>query len=146
VWAAVAQALQWLNYEMDDRGSIPGRSMILFSLSHRVQTGPGAHLASYEVGNGGSVPEGKAAGAWSRPLTHLHLAPRLKTCGAMPPLPHVFMARYLAKHMDSFAFRVSWLHQPVPYSMWPAPTCEGVNPGTSATSIMTIKTSTQNHS
>jgi hypothetical protein len=34
-----------------------------FSAHHRVQTGSGAHLASYPMGTRGSFPGGKAAGA-----------------------------------------------------------------------------------
>jgi hypothetical protein len=34
-----------------------------FSLHHRVQTGSGAHLASYPMGTGGSFPGGKTARA-----------------------------------------------------------------------------------
>jgi hypothetical protein len=34
-----------------------------FSLHHRVQTGSGAHRASYPMGKRGSFPEGKVAGA-----------------------------------------------------------------------------------
>jgi hypothetical protein len=34
-----------------------------FSLHHRVQTGSGAHPASYSVGTSGSFPGGKAAGS-----------------------------------------------------------------------------------
>jgi hypothetical protein len=34
-----------------------------FSLHHRVQTGSGAHPASYPLGTGGSFPGGKVAGA-----------------------------------------------------------------------------------
>jgi hypothetical protein len=34
-----------------------------FSLRHRVQTGSGAHAASYAMGTGGSFPGSKAAGA-----------------------------------------------------------------------------------
>jgi hypothetical protein len=34
--------------------------------------------------------------------THLHLAPRLIMRGAVPLLPHVFMAWYLVKHKESF--------------------------------------------
>jgi hypothetical protein len=33
-----------------------------FSILHVVQTGSGAHQASYSMGNGGSFPGGKAAG------------------------------------------------------------------------------------
>jgi len=36
---------------------------------HRVQNGSGAHPASYPLGTGMSFPWGKAAGAWSWPLT-----------------------------------------------------------------------------
>jgi hypothetical protein len=39
-----------------------------FSLLHVVQTGSGAHPASYPMGTGGSLSEVKAAGAWSWPL------------------------------------------------------------------------------
>jgi hypothetical protein len=40
-----------------------------FSLHHCIQTGSGAHPASYPVGTGGSFPDGKAAGVWSWQLT-----------------------------------------------------------------------------
>jgi hypothetical protein len=40
------------------------------NLLHLVQTGPGAHPASYPMGAGGSFPGGKAAGVWSWPLTY----------------------------------------------------------------------------
>jgi hypothetical protein len=36
---------------------------------HSVQTGSGAHQASYSVGTGVSLPAGKVAGAWNWPLT-----------------------------------------------------------------------------
>jgi hypothetical protein len=39
-----------------------------FSPLHVVQTGSKAHLASYPMGNWGSFPGGKAAGAWSWPF------------------------------------------------------------------------------
>jgi len=42
-----------------------------FSLRHRVQTGSGAHPASYITGTGCSFPEGTAAKAWSWPLTSI---------------------------------------------------------------------------
>jgi len=42
-----------------------------FSLHHRVQTGSGAHPASYPMGTRGSFPGGKAAGTWSWPLTSI---------------------------------------------------------------------------
>jgi hypothetical protein len=40
-----------------------------YSLLHVVQIGSGAHPASYPMGTGNSFPGGKAAGAWSWPLT-----------------------------------------------------------------------------
>jgi hypothetical protein len=56
---------------LDDRGS---RVRFLvgagnFSLHHRVQNDSGAHPASYPMGTMGSFPRGKAAKAWSWPLT-----------------------------------------------------------------------------
>jgi hypothetical protein len=40
-----------------------------YSLHHRVQAGSVTHRASYLMGIRGSLPGGKAAGAWSWPLT-----------------------------------------------------------------------------
>jgi hypothetical protein len=38
-----------------------------------------------------------------REVDHIRLVPRLRMCGAIPPLlPHVFMSWYLVKHRDSF--------------------------------------------
>jgi hypothetical protein len=54
-----------LRYGLDDRGSrvrFPARAEN-FSLNHHVQNGTGAHPASYLMGNRGSIPGGKAAGA-----------------------------------------------------------------------------------
>jgi hypothetical protein len=61
-----------LGYGLDDRGSrvrFPAGAGS-FSL-HRVQNGSGAHPASYPMGTRGSFPGGKAAGAWSWPLTFI---------------------------------------------------------------------------
>jgi hypothetical protein len=41
------------------------------NIHHRVQTGSGAYPASYPSGTRVSFPGGKAAGAWSRPLTSI---------------------------------------------------------------------------
>jgi hypothetical protein len=54
-----------LGYGLDDRGSrvrFPAGAGN-FSLHHRVQTGSGAHPASYPMGARGSFLRGKAAGA-----------------------------------------------------------------------------------
>jgi hypothetical protein len=40
-----------------------------FSFLHVVQTGSGAHPASYPMGNAGSYIGDKTAGAWNWPLT-----------------------------------------------------------------------------
>jgi hypothetical protein len=52
-------------YELDDWGSAVRFSARTgnFSLHHRVQTGSGAHPASYPMGTRGSFLGGKAAGA-----------------------------------------------------------------------------------
>jgi hypothetical protein len=50
-------------YGLDDLGvgvRVPGQE---FSFLHVVQTGSGAHPASYPMGTGDSLPGGKAAGA-----------------------------------------------------------------------------------
>jgi hypothetical protein len=49
-----------MSHGLDDRGSFPGRAGN-FSLHHHVQTGSGAHAASYAMGNRSSFPRGKAA-------------------------------------------------------------------------------------
>jgi hypothetical protein len=62
-----------LGYRLDDRGSrvrFPAGTGN-FSLNHRVQTGSGAHPASYPMGTVGSFPGGKAAGERSWPLTSI---------------------------------------------------------------------------
>jgi hypothetical protein len=46
----------------EGRSSSPGS---VKNFLHVVQTGSGAHPASYPMGTRGSFPEGKAAGAWS---------------------------------------------------------------------------------
>jgi hypothetical protein len=66
----------------DDSGSIPGGGEEFF-FRHHVQTGSGAHPASYPMGTGGSFPGDKAAGAKGSPL---HPVPASKMRGAIPPL------------------------------------------------------------
>jgi hypothetical protein len=53
-----------MGYGLNDRDSIPGRTRG-FSFLHSVQTGCGAHIASYQMGMGLSFLEGKAVGALS---------------------------------------------------------------------------------
>jgi hypothetical protein len=56
-----------------------------FSLHHRVQTGSEAHPACYPMGTRGSFPGGKAAGAWSWPLTPS--SAEVKECVDFPNTP-----------------------------------------------------------
>jgi hypothetical protein len=63
----IAETAQWVvgiatGCGLDARGSIPGRGKG-FYLLRSVQTGSGAHSASFSMGTGSSFPEGKAAGA-----------------------------------------------------------------------------------
>jgi hypothetical protein len=70
----IAQLVQWRVYNLDDR----------------IQTGSGVHPASYAMGTGGSFRGVKLT-------THLHIMPRLRMRGAIPPLPqYVFMALALS--------------------------------------------------
>jgi hypothetical protein len=49
-------------YKLGGSGSIPGRARI-FSVFHIVETGAGAHQATYPIGTVISLTEDKAAGA-----------------------------------------------------------------------------------
>jgi hypothetical protein len=98
-----------LGYGLDDRGSrvrFPAGAGN-FSLHHRVQSGSGAHPASYPMGTRGSFPGGKAAGcegdhsppssaevknAWSYTSTS----------------PYVFIAWCLVKHRDFTFLPLPW--------------------------------------
>jgi hypothetical protein len=76
-----------LGYGLDDRSSrvrfLAGAGS--FSLHHRVQNGSRTHPASHPMGARDSFPGGKAAEM--KLTTHLHLVPRSRMRGAIPPLP-----------------------------------------------------------
>jgi hypothetical protein len=61
----IAQPVQRLGYGLDNRSSrvLFPTGAGNFSLHHRVQTGSGAHPASYPMGTRVSFPGGKVAGA-----------------------------------------------------------------------------------
>jgi len=62
-----------LGYGLDNVGSmfqLPAGAGN-FSLHHCIQNGSGAHPALWWIGTMGSVPGGKATGAWSWPLTSI---------------------------------------------------------------------------
>jgi hypothetical protein len=61
-----------------------------FLLLYIVQTGSGAHPISYPMGTGGSFPGGKAAGAWSWPLTSISAEVKKKFYSSAPQ--YAFMA------------------------------------------------------
>jgi hypothetical protein len=73
-------------YELDGRGSNPGRGK--FFSSSQVQTGSGAHTASYPMGTGGNFPGGKVAEACEAHNPPLSSA-EVKNGGAIPPLPNM---------------------------------------------------------
>jgi hypothetical protein len=76
-----------------------------FSFHHRVQTGSGTRPTSYPMGSRGSFPGGKAAGAWSWPLTSINT--EVKNAWIYNSTPqYVFMAWCLVKHRDSITFHV----------------------------------------
>jgi hypothetical protein len=63
-----------------------------FSLHHHVPTGFGARPASYSMGTRNSFP-GSKNGRGVKLTTHLHLVPRSRMRGAIPPFPqYAFMA------------------------------------------------------
>jgi hypothetical protein len=66
----IAQWVQQLGYRVDDWGLIPGWGKDL-----SLQIGSGAHAASYPMDAGSK---------------HLHLVPRLRMQGSIPPLAHIY--------------------------------------------------------
>jgi len=63
-----------------------------FSFLHTVQTGSGAHPASYSIGTGSPPPlPVKAAVFRVKLTTHLHLMPSLKISGAVTLLPLTYL-------------------------------------------------------
>jgi len=64
-------------------------------LHHCIQTSNGAYPASYPKVNGGSFPRG-TNGQDIIVTTHLHLVPRLRVSGSIPPPPNIFIAWYLS--------------------------------------------------
>jgi len=73
-----------------------GAMMKFYSLRHQVQTASWANPTSYPMSTGSSIPWGKAAGG-VKLTTYLHLVPRLRMRGALPPLPKYVMRWCLIK-------------------------------------------------
>jgi hypothetical protein len=95
-----------LGYGLDDRGSrvrFPAGARN-FSLHHRLQNGSGPPpLQPPTQCVTGALSVGESG--WGVKLTtHLHLVPKSRMSGAIPPLPQlVFMMWCLVKHRDNFA-------------------------------------------
>jgi hypothetical protein len=74
-----------------------------FTLRHRVQTGSGAHPASYPMDTG-LFPWG-LSGRGVKLTIHLNLMSMSKNAWSYTYTPqYVFMSRYLVKHRDYFTF------------------------------------------
>jgi hypothetical protein len=93
-----------LGYGLDDRGSRVRFSAGAgnFSLHHSVQNGSGSHPASYPMGTRGSFSAGKAAGAWSWPLTSSSAEVNAWSYTSTPQ--YALMAWCLVKHRDNLTF------------------------------------------
>jgi hypothetical protein len=111
-----------LGYGLDDRDyrvRFPAGAG-KFSLNHRVENGSGAYTAFYPMGTEGSFHGGKAAGAWSWPLTFIECRGQIMS-GAKPPLPNTPSWRGAQlKHRDNFYLS----HDNVP----PVPFCSIYSP------------------
>ena len=92
---------------------VPGWEKILPVLPF-IQTISGAHLVSYSTGNGSSFSWPYSSHR-KRLTAHIHLLPRLKICGAIPPLlSHAFRtctrtSSLLCHHEAPFVFPCSFL-------------------------------------
>jgi hypothetical protein len=69
------------SYGLDDQGYDFRQGLGIFPFT----TVSGAYSASYSMGTRGSFAGSKAAGD-VKLTTHLHLVPRSRMCGAIPPL------------------------------------------------------------
>jgi hypothetical protein len=74
-----------------------------FSL-HSIQTGSGAHPASYPMGTGGSSSGGKVARAWSWPLTFIYCWGQEWWSYTSTEYMTSWCGAQLIKHRDNFAF------------------------------------------
>jgi hypothetical protein len=84
-------------------GSIPSMGKRFFS-SQQHPDWLWGHLASYLMGTGGSFPDSKAAGAWCWWLTSVQCRGVKILWSYTIILPYIFMAWYLIKHRERFAF------------------------------------------
>jgi hypothetical protein len=96
------------------RVSVGARNL---SPHHHVQTGSGAHPASYSMGTRDSFPGSKAAGAWSWSLTPIF--PRSRMRGDIPLLPqYAFMGWCSVKKSTGI---------PLPLPFYLTADCQSIN-------------------
>jgi hypothetical protein len=96
-------SVDWLNVKCSD--ALPFRFLLQrpgkFYRHHRVQTGSGAHPASYPTGTGGSFPRSKAAEAYHSPPSNAEVE---NAWSYTSTPPYVYMAWCLVKYRDNFTF------------------------------------------
>jgi hypothetical protein len=98
-WSATVNQVVWLNNRGFESRQVLG--IFLFTTVSRTAVGPTQPPIQW-------VPGALSLGVkWPgrEATTHLHLVPRSRMRGAIPPLPHyVFVAWCLVKHRDNFTF------------------------------------------
>jgi hypothetical protein len=86
-------------YELDGRGSIPGRCSDGIFTRHRVKIGSVTHPAFIKLVGGGAFSAGVKL------TTHHHLVPRLSAWSStFSPALRLHSVAHITQHKDSFAF------------------------------------------
>jgi hypothetical protein len=85
-WGPVSTVTKQQARRLDNRGSFPGGAAD-FRYTTASKTDSGSHHASNPMGKRSLSPRG-LRGQSVKLTTKLHLVPRLRTCVAIPPLPH----------------------------------------------------------
>jgi hypothetical protein len=97
----IVQSVEWLAYELDDRGFgihfVEGVKFLL----HSVEIGSGDHPVACLRVTGGSFPEGKVVWTWSWPLTSTYC----RMYGTIPPFPSICSWHGIILH-SRFTLRV----------------------------------------
>jgi hypothetical protein len=92
-----ARKIMSFHHRVHTTGIRPSTGAATSSLRQRVQTGSGAHPASYKIGTGGYLHGGKLPGREAD-----HSPPSSSEVKNASTPPYVFMARCLIKHRDNF--------------------------------------------
>jgi hypothetical protein len=103
----VAQSIWRQGYRLDVRGSNPGRGtmeVLLFTTASRPALGHTQPPIQCVLG---SLTPGEESDRGVKLTTHLHLVPRSRMRGAIPPLPlFFFMAWWLVRHRNKFLLNI----------------------------------------